>query len=275
VVKKTVTEKKRKANQGNSRKSTGPRTDRGKLNSRFNAVKFGLFAAEVVIPDCDGENAVRDFSKLLLDLQCELEPVGRFENMLVETVAAGFWRLRRATRAEYGATRIDGFWDKCFVHPEDSFVDKLNRSVDPERLVLQILNSAREEIRRTGTLCKESYKKICPLVEAQPCNRRNIADTDTTSEPVIDDSFIQRIEKKTESLQSTVLQVDSKIVTRLSDSLKQGGLPSAEESEKISRVRTRTEKEIDWALKTLYFLRKKRGHKKLRSFSNTNGRKES
>lgn len=263
MVKKTVTDKKRKANKQNSGKSTGPRTDRGKLNSRFNAVQSGLFAGEIVIPDCDGENASRNFSELLEDLQREFEPVGRFENMLVEKVAEGFWRLRRATRAEYGATRIEGFWDKSHELPKDSLIDKLNRSVDVERVCLQALNNAREEIRRTGSLGTENYKKIRPLVEDQHRDPASNTNTDTTSDPVIDDDFVQRIEKKLALLQFTVLQVDSRVANRMADSLKQASLPPAEELEKISRCRMRTEKEIDWALQTLLSLRKNLNRKNL------------
>jgi hypothetical protein len=126
------------------------------------------------------------------------------------------------------------------------------------------LNEAREEIRRTGTLSAESYKKIRLLVEDQPCDPPNDKNSDTTSEPVIDDDFVERIKKKIGLLQFAVLQVDSRVATRMADSLKQGGLPPAEEIEKISRCRMRTEKEIDWALETLFFLRKNRSHKKQR-----------
>jgi hypothetical protein len=51
---KAVTAKKVEANQRNAERSTGPRTDRGKLAARFNAVTLGLFAKPVVIPICDG-----------------------------------------------------------------------------------------------------------------------------------------------------------------------------------------------------------------------------
>jgi len=264
VIKRTVTKKKLAANQRNSKRSTGPRTEWGKSNSRFNAVKCGLFADEVVIPDCDGENASQNFSELLLDLQHEFEPLGRFENVLVETIAECFWRLRRTTRAENGSTRVEGFWDKSYEFPKGSFIDQLNRSVDLERLCLPALNEAREEIRRTGKLSARSYKKIRLLVEDHPSDPPNDKNPDTTSEPVIDDDFVERIEEKIELLQLTVLQVDSRVATRLEDCVKQGSLPPADEIEKIYRCRMRTEKEIDWALGKLFFLQKNRSHKKQR-----------
>src|SRR5258705_4876087 len=62
---KTVTKKKIEANRRNARRSTGPRTERGKRNSRFNALTLGLFAKHVVIPICDGYKSERDFQSLL------------------------------------------------------------------------------------------------------------------------------------------------------------------------------------------------------------------
>jgi hypothetical protein len=41
---KSVTAKKIEANRQNGKRSTGPRTERGKLAGRFNAVTLGLFA---------------------------------------------------------------------------------------------------------------------------------------------------------------------------------------------------------------------------------------
>ena len=154
--------------------------------------------------------------------------------MLVEKIAECLWRLRRTTRAESGATRVQGFWDKSHELPAGSFIDRLNRSVDFERLCLQAFNEAREEIRRTGKLSAESYKKIRLLVEDQPSDPPSDKNSDTTSEPVIDkssdttsepvidDDFVERIEKKIGLLQFTVLQVDSRVATRMEDCVKQG-----------------------------------------------------
>src|SRR4051794_6260717 len=44
--KKTMTEKQRAANRANSMRSTGPKTDQGKLNIRFNALVGGLTSSQ-------------------------------------------------------------------------------------------------------------------------------------------------------------------------------------------------------------------------------------
>jgi len=50
---KTVTARKIEANRANAAHSTGPRTERGKRNAKFNAVTLGLFARHVVILFCN------------------------------------------------------------------------------------------------------------------------------------------------------------------------------------------------------------------------------
>jgi len=261
LVKKTVTAKQAAANRLNSQDSTGPRTERGKSNSKFNAVKSGLFAEEVIIPNCDGDDARRNFSMLLQDLCRDLEPVGRLQKELVQMATEGVWRVRRAARAEYGAIRVRSFWDRPYDLPEGAFIDKLNRSVDLERVCLKALTDASEEIRRTGTLTTESFQKVRLLIEDQQCHRSDSKNNEATSEPVIDDDFRQRLDRKAASLRFAVLEVDRRVVERNSDFLKQGALPSAEDCEKISRYRIRAEKEIDWALSTLFLLQKRNKRK--------------
>jgi hypothetical protein len=82
--KTTVTEKRLAANRLNAKLSTGPRTEPGKNDSKFNAVTTGLFAEHVVIPKCDGKDywdgdPKKQFAKLLGSLQEEYKPEGPSE----------------------------------------------------------------------------------------------------------------------------------------------------------------------------------------------------
>ncbi|HEY6371215.1 MAG TPA: hypothetical protein VIX37_11600 [Candidatus Sulfotelmatobacter sp.] len=54
---KAVTKNKLEANRKNSKRSTGPRSQRGKNIAKFNAVTLGLCAKHVVIEICDGDGA--------------------------------------------------------------------------------------------------------------------------------------------------------------------------------------------------------------------------
>lgn len=77
----------------------GPKTEEGKKVSKFNALKHGLLSQEVVI---DGENPeiLIDFGTAIKE---QLEPKGPLEEMLVDRIISGFWRLRRAIYVEKGA----------------------------------------------------------------------------------------------------------------------------------------------------------------------------
>ena len=79
-----------------ARGATGPRTQRGKRNSRHNALKHGIFS-QVVLLDDERRN---EFDSLLSGLRNDLEPVGALEEVLVEKLASLLWRHRRLIVAE-------------------------------------------------------------------------------------------------------------------------------------------------------------------------------
>ncbi len=68
------------ANRRNSRRSTGPKTRTGKAESKMNAMKHGLLAADLVVR---GEDPVQ-FTRVLESLVDELQPQGPLEEQLVE-----------------------------------------------------------------------------------------------------------------------------------------------------------------------------------------------
>ena len=93
-----ATEKQIAANQKNAKKSTGPRTLKGKSASAMNALKTGVFAKHLVLPD---ENA-EEFGRLRLQIYDEWRPFGPTETSFVERLTALLWRQRRVYRAEAG-----------------------------------------------------------------------------------------------------------------------------------------------------------------------------
>lgn len=91
-----TSEKQISANRRNAKKSTGPKTDRGKAASRNNAFKHGLLSTEITVP---GEDP-KKFAYLKSELTAELDPLGFQEAEIVERMAVLMWRLRRLYRAE-------------------------------------------------------------------------------------------------------------------------------------------------------------------------------
>src|SRR6266478_3287046 len=89
------------ANQSNAQQSTGPRTPRGKAAAALNALKHGLLSREVLLPT-DGERERAVFDGFANGVRDTFEAVGDLENILVDKIIAGLWRLRRVTRVEAG-----------------------------------------------------------------------------------------------------------------------------------------------------------------------------
>ena len=71
--------------------ATGPRTPRGKQNSKHNALKHGIFSKMVLLK---GEPQA-EFDALLRGLRNDRKPEGTLEELLVDKLAALLWRHRR------------------------------------------------------------------------------------------------------------------------------------------------------------------------------------
>jgi hypothetical protein len=100
-----------RTNRPKSKRSTGPRSRQGKDISRQNAVKHGIFSRIVVM---QGESRT-EFSALMNGFCDYFQPVGTFEENLVETLATTRWRQRRlliAEGAEIEAGRAFLVWDE-------------------------------------------------------------------------------------------------------------------------------------------------------------------
>jgi hypothetical protein len=104
---KRMTEKQVAANRANAHKSTGPRSETGKAAARYNAVRHGHFAREVLLP---GDSAV-EFEELLEGVRAQLQPEGTLEELIVQRLAAAYWRLRRAYRFEAKAIQDLVNWE--------------------------------------------------------------------------------------------------------------------------------------------------------------------
>jgi hypothetical protein len=91
-----ATKKQSAASRRNSRKSTGPKSDEGKAKSSMNALRHGLRAQKVVLPD--EEQA--DFDQLHAEIQDQYQPQNQSEQELVNLAAIAKWKLVRAEGVE-------------------------------------------------------------------------------------------------------------------------------------------------------------------------------
>jgi hypothetical protein len=91
------------ANRQNARKSTGPITAEGKLQSRRNAVRHGL-TAETVIGALEDAEDYKAFEAAII---ADYDAQSAVERELVLRLASLLWRLRRATTIETGLFEIE------------------------------------------------------------------------------------------------------------------------------------------------------------------------
>src|SRR4051794_27868161 len=87
------------ANRANSRRSTGPRTPRGKSVSKMNGLVHGMRAESEVLPGEDAEELRRRHVAWADELGVETEA----ERRLVRAAVDASWRIDRCRRAEAAA----------------------------------------------------------------------------------------------------------------------------------------------------------------------------
>ena len=104
-----ASEKTLKANKKNAQLSTGPTTVEGKAVVRYNAVKHGLRAEHLLLPDEDKD----ELAALREGLYTDLEPCGVLQCTLFDLILAKLWRLQRVSRIETAQLRFH--WDNGFL----------------------------------------------------------------------------------------------------------------------------------------------------------------
>src|SRR3989338_4038273 len=132
-----TTEKQVEANKQNALVSTGPVSAEGKALVSQNAVKHGIFARDLIITSGDGKENQQEYNELLDGLIVSLTPSGQMECLLVEKIAADYWRLRRVLRFETGSIRkqldtaIDDYYNKMdyFGNKEHKTNKEINKEM--------------------------------------------------------------------------------------------------------------------------------------------------
>jgi hypothetical protein len=97
MVSETISPVQLLANQLNALKSTGPRTDAGKSNVRYNARRHGLTGQFYCLSEGD-EQAYLAYEANLL---AELKPVGHYESQIAICIVQDRWRVNRNKATEF------------------------------------------------------------------------------------------------------------------------------------------------------------------------------
>ena len=137
--------KQMEANKKNARKG-GVKTETGKAIVKYNALKHGLLAKEIVITVGEGAESSEEFDGLLGDLQGQLQAAGPVEEMLVEKIAIAYWRLRRACRYEVGLIRheLDNATDDFYC--EEKTDHELDQKIQEQKLAVAAWKEEKTEL---------------------------------------------------------------------------------------------------------------------------------
>ncbi len=134
----TVSKKQLEANKKNAQKG-GVNTPEGKAIVKYNALKHGLLAKEVVITIGDGAENPEEFDALLEALQTQLVPAGTLEEMLVEKIAVAYWRLRRAYKYEVGLIReeLDTTTDDFYSNEYNKTDEEIDQEIEKDKEAIE------------------------------------------------------------------------------------------------------------------------------------------
>ena len=150
-----ISERKLEANRANSLKSTGPKTERGKNTSRYNAAKHGILGKALLLRTPEDR---AEFNGLVRLLHEELQPVGGFQILIVEEIAV--WQMRKKRLLLYETGRILEYEKAGRDLDEQSGSD-----VAEHRPLVACLKRARRDVRRCGALARETADELATLVE--------------------------------------------------------------------------------------------------------------
>ena len=165
-IPKRVTAKQLEANRRNSLKSTGPKTQSGKVHSSRNSWKHGILSAQVPVLDGRGREDAQRFGALLAALQEDLEPCGTLEDLLVQQIAIAYWRLARAHRCEAAeiAKNSESVEDRFDEHQRQSVAegdpDLMRKSSRGIEMLSQTLRRAEMELKFLGYLTDITVSRL-------------------------------------------------------------------------------------------------------------------
>jgi hypothetical protein len=123
-------------------RSSGPRTEEGKVRSSRNSLKFGLYTAHDFIRDGEEE----EYTDTLTSLMSELAPNNSVEQTFATEIMGATWRLRRCRLVEEAFGDIE---DLDYDPMVDERTEKQQKSVDRARAQSHlILRRSLDELRK-------------------------------------------------------------------------------------------------------------------------------
>jgi hypothetical protein len=119
-----MTDRRSETSAINGAKSRGPVSADGKAKSSRNAVKFGIFSKDLLLP---GESQ-EDFDALLNALLDEHKPAGHLEAGMIERLAVTMWRQQRLLKAERATILLQQRSELASKMVNDALIEKIRPS---------------------------------------------------------------------------------------------------------------------------------------------------
>jgi|SRR6185436_10777390 len=283
-MRKTMSSKQIAANRQNARKSTGPKTARGRAASKMNALKHGILSDQVIVRGRNIKESSRDYIALHQRFRDDLNPVGVLEELLVDQIVTTHWRLRRALRAESGEIALsvdEGEWKRVQLpHPQLQWaqwtlmgdpIPTMHESVLGNQVIEGLLGKVRNSVEQEGELTEAAIQKFIQAFGGEP---------NTLTQEL--EEFRVKLQENTEGLEGAALLEKNKnralafLDRKLSsfswwkkkceereekaEEARQAAavLPSMETLEKILRYETKLERHMNRAMALLERLQRMR-----------------
>jgi hypothetical protein len=155
------------ANRRNAQRSTGPRTAKGKASVRLNAVTHGMTAKVIVLP----HECAPDYHEIRAALIEDYAPATSQELMLVDQIAANYWRTIRARRFET-AMFDNQLRTKKREHGKDLFPSSADDEGCAVMLRVDSPESLKNYFRYDASISRDYYRAIATLERMQAGRRR-------------------------------------------------------------------------------------------------------
>jgi hypothetical protein len=168
---------------------------------RYNRLRHGLYAPDLLIPEVDGPDAKVQFEKLLGQLRKRYEPTDIVAEFDVEEMAVGYWMRRRVQRCLKGetlrklvagerarderATRVRREMTLLAVADKHD----LTRTRAGLEFLLTVLERIRADVERVGHLSQEARARLVAHFPAEleglvsECLRDTVLATAAKQEP--------------------------------------------------------------------------------------------
>ncbi len=264
-----VSKKQLKANRENAKKG-GVKTEAGKEITKYNALKHGLLAKEIVVDAGDGAENHDEFQALISDLVEQFKPEGTIEEILVEKIAASYWCLIRCHRYEVGLIRseLDTVNDKFYdCHSTDEQIDENLRKTESEIKSWQGDKKVLIKMREKGTDLKEIYgwqgnwewladknSHLVRGIDGQPVSIRTALNRAEWSDDKIWQAHIELCDERTTALKKDIEQLNrDKRENKLSLQVKKklACIPARDELGRLLKYETAIERQLYKALNQL------------------------